>query len=116
MEEDKAKSTAGNDAAQEEATLKADEKQDAGRIPAIIAIAGTTPETSHRTETQLLQHVEPADEEEKKEDEAWAQELTRRSKLDPHAGNVMTPEKPEGSFRLWWGNLGFLSAWRSDVG
>ena len=42
------------------------------------------------------------------------QELMRRSKLDPHAGNVMTPDKPEGSFRLWWGNLGFLSAWRSD--
>ena len=111
MEEDKAKSTA----TQEEATWRADEKQDTVRVPAIIAIAGTTPETSHRTETQLIQHVEPADEEEKKEDEAWEQELMRRSKLDPHAGNVMTPDKPEGSFRLWWGNLGFLSAWRSDV-
>ena len=88
MEEDKAKGTNGNDAAQDEATVMATDILVSLGIPASIETAGTTTEESGTKETLPFQHVEPVDEEEKKEDEAWAQELVRRSRLDLHAGNV----------------------------
>ena len=115
MEENKANGTNGNDAAHEEATVMATDILVSLGIPVSIEIAGTTTEESHTKETLPFQHVEPVDEEQKKEDEAWAWELVRRSKLDPHAGIVLTLEKAEGTFRLWWGNLGCLSAWRNDA-
>jgi hypothetical protein len=74
-------------------------------IPGSIEITGATTQDGHSNEAMDFQHVEPVDEEERMEDAAWALELECQSKLDPHTGNILTPEKPEGTFRLRWGNL-----------
>jgi hypothetical protein len=84
-------------------------------IPGSIKIGEAITQRAQQNETNQAFHVEPVAEEEKMEDEAWELELVRRPKLDPHAGNVLTPEKAEGTFRLWWGNLGYLSAWRNNA-